>query len=192
MNFSGLVSYKESIGMAIANRFGKNPRVVKGIERLANWLDKREGEKIDSYIEKREGNVDTGLLAPYPHIALPFYVDKDIYLYLLHAGKYVPEFYTDLLNVGTQSQIEDKLRTMRNPDHRVMILQEKYFALQRLYSQSDPDERKYISLLFLCPFPYSKWSDSRTLIDPIYRFILSSYRAVGRVKGGYVLAVRAD
>jgi hypothetical protein len=119
-------------------------------------------------------------------------VDKDIYLYLLHAGKYVPEFYTDLLNVGTQSQIEDKLRTMRNPDHRVMILQEKYFALQRLYSQSDPDERKYISLLFLCPFPYSKWSDSRTLIDPIYRFILSSYRAVGRVKGGYVLAVRAD
>ena len=141
-------------------------------------------------MQKQQSRPDTAAMAKYAKIALPFYVDPEIYLYLLNHGNYAPEFYTDLLNVGTESQLQRKLNELKDDQHGYMVIPEKYLTLERLYSQTDQQERKFISMLFFFPFHYHKVNDSRKLEEPIYRYIIDNYEPIEVVKKGYVLVKR--
>ncbi len=190
MNFSSLLSYKENLGIAIIKKFKDNPSAVKIITRIASSLDKEEAGQIDDFMQKEQSVTDTLALDQYPRVALPFYVDKDIYLYLLKKGTYAPGFYTDLLNVGTEQQINEKLSILKNEDHIYMVIPEKYFDQARIYSISEKEEKEYISWLFLYPFTYQKITDSRNMLEPIYKYIIDNYDQVKVVKKGYILVKR--
>jgi len=141
-------------------------------------------------MSKQQSRADTAAMARYSKIALPFYVDPEIYLFLLHHGNYAPEFYSDLLNVGTESQLEHKLNNLMDDQHEYMIIPEKYLTLSRLYSKTNKEERKFISTLFFFPFRYNKVNDSRILQEPIYRYIINHYDTISVVKKGYILVKR--
>ena len=145
---------------------------------------------MEGFMLKQQSRADTTFMATYPKIALPFDVDPEIYLYVLHHGNYAPEFYTDLLNVGTEAQLRHKLNELMDDQHEFMVIPEKYLTLGRLYSKTNKEERKFISTLFFFPFRYNKINDSRILQEPIYRYIINNYDSIGVVKKGYVLVKR--
>jgi hypothetical protein len=190
MNVSGLLTYKESIGITVMKKFKENPQTVGFVTKAAILLDKNKAKKINGFLQKEQSRADTNLLRQYKKIALPFYVDKEIYLYLFQQGIYSPEFYTDLLNVGTEKQVLDKLKALQDENHRYMVIPEKYFDLNRLYIKSEKEEKKFISSLFFFPFFYKKINDSRTMVEPIYKYIIDNYTPVKTVKQGYILVQR--
>ncbi len=190
MNISTLLTYKESIGMVLIKKFSGNSAMADVVRKTAGILDRTKAGKMEGFIQKQQSKSDTAAMARYPMIALPFYVDPEIYLYLLHHGNYAPEFYTDLLNVGTESQMQHKLNDLMNAQHQYMVIPEKYLRLDRLYSKTNKEERKFISTLFFFPFLYHKVNDSRVLEEPVYRFIINNYDSIEVVKKGYVLVKR--
>jgi hypothetical protein len=190
MNISSLLTYKESIGMVLIKKFSGNSAMADVVRKTAGLLDKTKAGKMEGFMQKQQSRPDTAVMARYSKIALPFYVDPEIYLYLLHHGNYAPEFYTDLLNVGTESQLQHKLNDLMNDQHEYMIIPEKYLSLNRLYSRTNKEERKFITTLFFFPFMYNKVNDSRKLQEPIYRYIINNYDTVGVIKKGYVLVKR--
>ncbi|HMH32158.1 MAG TPA: hypothetical protein VK543_03960 [Puia sp.] len=190
MNISNLLTYKESMGIVVMKKFRDNPKIVRFVTRTAMLLDKDMAKKINGFMQKEQMRADTGLLERYDRIALPFYVDKDIYLYLFNKGSYSPEFYTDLLNVGTEKQVYEKLKILQDQNHRYMIVPERYFDLNRLYSKSEKEEKQFISLLFAFPYSYHKVNESRDMLEPIYRYIIENYDQIAIVKKGYILVKR--
>ena len=190
MNISSLLTYKESMGIVVMKKFKDNPKIVRVVTRTAMFLDKNMAKKIDGFMQKEQMRADTGLLEKYDQIALPFYVDKDIYLYLFNKGSYSPEFYTDLLNVGTEKQVYEKLKVLQDQHHRYMVVPERYFDLNRLYSKSEKEEKRFISLLFAFPYVYKKVDESRDMLEPIYRYIIANYDQIAIVKQGYILVRR--
>jgi len=190
MNTSNLLTYKESIGMVLIKKFSGNSAMADVVRKTAGLLDKTKAGKMEGFMSKQQSRADTAAMARYSKIALPFYVDAEIYLFLLHHGNYAPEFYSDLLNVGTESQLEHKLNNLMDDQHEYMIIPEKYLTLSRLYSKTNKEERKFISTLFFFPFRYNKVNDSRILQEPIYRYIINHYDTISVVKKGYILVKR--
>ena len=190
MNFTGFLSYKENIGMAAVQKFKESPTMISFITKATVFLDQKKVNKLNEFLEKEKSQLDTNLLGQYKKVALPFYVDKSIYLYLFKKGTYAPEFYTDVLNVGNKKQILDKLKALQDEDHRYMIIPEKYFTASQLYAKSETEENKFISSLFLFPFYYHKVSDSRSEFEPIHKYIIDQYKPVKIIKQGYILVER--
>jgi hypothetical protein len=190
MNISNLLTYKESIGMVLVKKFSESPAMADVVRKTAGLLDKTKAGKMEGFMQKQQSRPDTAAMARYSKIALPFNVDPEIYLYLLHHGNYAPEFYSDLLNVGTESQLQRKLNDLKDDQHEYMVIPEKYLTLNRLYSKTYKEERKFISTLFFFPFLYHKVNDSRVFEEPIYRYIINNYDSIEVVKKGYVLVRR--
>jgi hypothetical protein len=73
-----------------------------------------------------------------------------------------------------------------------MVVPERYFDLNRLYSKSEKEEKQFISLLFAFPYSYQKVNESRDMLEPIYRYIIENYDQIAIVKQGYILVKRKE
>jgi hypothetical protein len=187
MNFSGLYLYKTELSTLVARYLIRNGK-VNSLKTFAEDIH-YDTAVINRYAQAVTDGVDYNELSKYHKIALPFDVDKDIYLFLLKSHKYSPEYYMSYFsNVFTPVQINTKLRGLQDSNHKYMVIPD--FVLNFSYANDIVSERKFISRLFLFPYYYSKKRDSQLLYTPVYAYIQNNYRPVKTIKKGFILVER--
>lgn len=187
MNFSGLYLYKSELSTLVARFLIHNGKSnsLKDIAKAIHY----DTAIINRYTEAVTDKIDYKELSKYRKIALPFDVDKDIYLFLLKNNIYSPEYYTGyFLNTFTPSQISSKLMSLRDSSHTYMVIPD--FVLNYKYSSDVNSEQRFISRLFLFPYHYTKKRESQKMYAPIYAYIHDNYKAIKPVKKGFLLVGR--
>ena len=187
MNTSGLYLYKTELSTLVARYLIHNGKtsILKEFAETIHY----DTTIINRYAEAVTDEVNYQELSRYKKIALPFDVDKDIYLFLLKKQIYLPEYYTGyFLNVFTREQINTKLRSLQGIDHKYMVIPEN--VLNFSYNSDIISERKFISRLFLFPYHYSKERDSQRMYAPVYAYIHNNYRPLKTIKKGFLLVER--
>ncbi|HKG67846.1 MAG TPA: hypothetical protein VKA92_03185, partial [Segetibacter sp.] len=187
MNLSGLYLYKTELSTLVARYFIRNGK-VNSLKKIAGHVH-YDTTKITRYAETVTDSIDVTELSKYKKIALPFDVDKDIYLLLLKKHIYWPEYYTGyFLNVFTPAQINTKLRDLQDRNHKYMVIPEN--VLNFSFNSDITSEKKFISRLFLFPYYYTKVRDSQKMYAPVYAYIHNNYRPVKAIKKGFLLVER--
>lgn len=187
MNFSGLYLFRTEFSTLLLRHFIVEGR-TNSLKEFAEQVH-YDTTKINQFAETVNSNVDYKELSKYKKIALPFDVDRDIYLFLLKNRIFSPEYYTGyFLNVFTPEQINAKLEALRDPNHKYMVIPEN--VLNFSYTSDIISEKKFISWLFLFPYNYSKVRDSKRMYAPVYTYIHNNYRLLKYIKKGFVLVER--
>lgn len=187
MNASGLYLYKSELSTLVARYLIHNGK-ANSLREFAQTIH-YDTTIINRYAEAVTDRVDYKELSKYQKIALPFDVDKDIYLFLLKSHIYSPEYYTGyFLNTFTPDQINTKLKGLKDNNHKYMVIPEN--VLNFSYSSDIIGERKFISRLFLFPYHYTKVRDSQRLYEPVYAYIHNNYKPVKTIKKGFILVER--
>lgn len=187
MNFSGLYLYKTELSTLVARYLIQNGK-VNSLKEFAENIH-YDTTIINRYAEAINDRIDFKELNKYQKIALPFDVDKDIYLYLLKKHAFWPEYYMGYFaNTFTRDQINTKLRGLQDSNHKYMVIPE--YALNFSYNSDLVSERKLISRLFLFPYYYTKKRDSQRMYAPVYAYINNNYRPVKTIKKGFILVER--
>jgi hypothetical protein len=187
MNLSGLYLYRTELSTLVTRYFIRNGK-ENSLKEFAGRVH-YDTTKITRFAEIVNDSIDVTELRKYKKIALPFDVDKDIYLFLLKKHIYWPEYYTGyFLNVFTPDQINTKLRGLQDRNHKYMVIPEN--VLNFTYKSDIISERKIISRLFLFPYRYNKERDSQRMYAPVYAYIHNNYRPLKAVKKGFLLVER--
>jgi len=135
--------------------------------------------------------IDFNLLKKYKIIAVPFDTDKNLYIFLLNNNLYQPEYYTGpFLNVYTPNQINTKLNTLQDSNHKYMIISKYILSHKRSDNFVHNQDRKFISLLFCYPYRYNQVKFSKDMYEPVFRYIQANYRVVTKVINDEVLVER--
>lgn len=187
MNLSGIYLFKSQFTTLIAKYLILNGK-VNTLKQFAENIH-YDTTIINRYAEAVADSPNFKELDKYKKIALPFDVDKEIYLYLLKNHRFSPEYYTGYFsNVFTTEQINTKLRALQDSNHKYMVIPD--YILNFSFSNDINSERRFISILFLYPHYYSKKRDTQKMYAPIYTYIHNNYRLLKTIKKGFILVER--
>jgi hypothetical protein len=198
MTFSGVYLWKEDLSRIFVKRIESSvsqERILKLATRSAELL-KMDKDNVRNRLEKhfqgRKVNVSE-LLSRYEKIATPLFIDADTYEYLIRNDKYVPEYYSGLLNVFTVKQIAAKMSTLEDEAHKYILINEECLGLNHRQSiKNEANERKMISWLFLYPFNLKKVRNTSELYLPLYDYITSNYEMICKIRNSVLLERKID
>lgn len=179
MQMSGAILYRGMYSLLISRL--NNPTVSAMKAKFMHFIGKKKLPV--AAITSNE----LALLKSFKRIALPFNVDKDIYLYLLNNKIYVPEYYLEFLDCFTQENIDRKLQDLKNEDHKFILIPKEVLSVR---SFNTKDEYKTITYLFLYPYNRQKLSESHNMYLPIYNYVQKNYKQVIDLNSDYVLLER--
>jgi len=186
-NLSVLYSYRGMIGPTMA-KFIVTHNLQNGVSTVLKVVH-INAYKANNYLNKQKSVVNFVQIDQYSAIAIPFDTNEELYLHVLNAKKYVPEYYTGLfLNVYTTEQIKKKLAAMQGNDHNYMIISKQVLDYA---PNNDPyGDNKILSALLLFPFKAKKKRFSQDFYNVVYGYIQKNYKVISILDKNYYLVGR--